>query len=454
MKYCPNCGCGNEDFSSLCSNCGATLISITSSTQKKRNTGNKKLLKISAAFAAACVLVGGVFAGVKLVGGNSLSRAYQRTTKAIAEEANEQKGISAVTSMLEKYENQGKYTLTIGYHNSALALDLSCDYSRNSKLMDGELLYTDAQTSVGVNYAVKKDVIQFTIPGVMQDVYGFSVDKMGKKLDTSAVSKLLPFDFSALRDLDFFQKTNAAKSLNKLTKGKLNVLKDSVKIQYLDKRILSLAGKDQTCKMYQVTWNEQTVNALLESLSTNPILSKLVGFVRELIPKIDGDCRCYISKDGYLVGVDLVSLGSKYLFVMEGEENPWDKFSLTVTSLTGEVTEYTGGLFNTDSGMQLYLKNQDEIFLGLDYSSDGKFSVYTDKYGTIVYGTAIASGDQISLEINLNSAAAGTQQLICTVSALEEKPKQLAKYYVDLLDMDLADWQRLLLDLGITASLS
>ena len=277
MKYCPNCGCGNEDFSSLCTNCGATLGTNEVIGKKKRNRGNGKILKIFAAVAAVGALGGGIFAGVKLLGGNTLSRAYQRTATAIVEEANEQKGVSSVTGLLEKYENQGKYTLEIGYQNSALAADLSCNYSRGSKLMDGTLRYTDSQTAIGLDYSIKKDVVQFTIPGVVQDVYGFSVNKMGQKLDKSPIGKLLPIDFTALSDLNFFQKTNTAKSLNKLTKGKLDVLKDSVKIQYLDKRTLSLDGESQTCKMYQVTWNEQAVNDLLQSLTENPILGKLVG---------------------------------------------------------------------------------------------------------------------------------------------------------------------------------
>lgn len=453
MKYCPNCGCENEDFSSLCTNCGSALGTAEAPGRKKRNRGSGKILKILAAVAAAGALGGGIFAGVKLLGGNTLSRAYQRTTSAIVEEANEQKGISAVTGLLEKYEDQGKYTLEIGYQNSTLEADLSCDYSRSAKLMDGELRFADGQSEIVLDYSVKKDVVQFTVPGVVQDVYGFSVNKLGDKLDKSPVTKLLPIDFSALSDLNFFQKTNAAKSLNKLTKGKLDILKDSVKIQYLDKRPLSLGGESQTCKMYQVTWNEQAVNDLLQSFSKNPVLGKLAGFLKDIVPKIDGDCRCYINKDGYLVGIDLVSLGSKYFFVMEGDENPWDKFSLTITSLSGEIREYTGGLFHTDAGMQLYLKNQEELFFGLDYATDGKFSVYTDKYGTIAYGTMLSSGDQLDLELNLNSEMMGSQKLTCSVSALEEKPEKLAKYYVDLLDMDLADWQRLLLDLGITASL-
>lgn len=454
MKFCPNCGCGNDDFSSLCTNCGSALGTSDAPGRKKRTRGSGKILKVIAAVAAVGALGGGIFAGVKLLGGNTLSRAYRRTTVAIAEEANQQKGISAVTGLLEKYENHGKYTLVFGYENSALAADLSCNYSRSAKLMDGELRYTDHQTAIGLDYSVKKDVIQFTIPGVVQDVYGFSVDKLGTKLNHSPIGKLLPIDFSALSDLNFFQKTNAAKSLNKLTKGKLNVLKDSVKIQYLDKRTLSLGGESQTCKMYQVTWNEQALNEVLQSLAKNPVLGKLVGFLKDIIPKIDGDCRCYINKDGYLVGIDLVSLGSKYFFVMEGQENPWDKFSLTITSLSGEIREYTGGLFHTDSGMQLYLKNQEDLFFGLDYSADGKFSVYTDKHGTIAYGTMLASGGQLDLELNLDSAMMGPQKLTCSVSELTDTPEKLAKYYVDLLDMNLADWQRLLLDLGITAALS
>ena len=427
MKFCPNCGSGNDDFSSVCSNCGAALGANQTAGKKKRKSGSGKILKIVAAVAAVGALGGGIFAGAKLLGGNTLSKAYQRTTAAIAEEAKEQKGISAVTGLLEKYEDQGKFTLEIAYQNSALETDLSCNYSRGSKLMDGTLQYADSQTTLDLDYSVKSDVIQFTIPGVVQDVYGFSVNKMGDKLNKSPIGKWLSIDFSALSDLNFFRKTNVAKSLNKLTKGKLDVLKDSVKIQYLDKRTLSLGGESQTCKMYQVTWNEQAVNELLQSLTKNPLLSKLVGFLKDIIPKIDGDCRCYISKDGYLVGIDLVSLGSKYFFVMEGQENPWDKFSLTITSLSGEVREYNGGLFHTDAGMQLYLKNQEELFFGLDYTTDGEFSVYTDKYGTIAYGTLLSSGDQLDLELNLNSEMMGSQKLTCTVSALEEKPEKLAK---------------------------
>lgn len=452
MKYCPNCGCENEDFSSLCSNCGGALSSAASAGKKKRNRGSRNILKVIAAVAAVGALGGGIFVGAKLLGGNALSKAYQRTTNAMVEDVNEQKGIAAVTKQLEKYESQGKYSLEIGYQNSALETELLCDYSRGAKLMDGDLRYADGQLEVDVTYSVKRDEIQFTIPGVVEDVYGFSVNDLGKKLDNSPVGKILPVDFTALSDINFFQKTNVAKSLDKFTNGKLNVLKDSIKIEYLDKRTVSIGNRSENCKMYQVTWNEQAVDELLQSLSGNPVLSKLAGFIKDIIPKIDGDCRCYINKDGYIVGIDLVSLGSKYFFVMEGEENPWDKFSLTITSLYGETKEYTGGLFNTDTGVQIYLKNQEELFFGTDYTNDGEFSIYTDKFGTIAFGTILSEGERTYLEVNLNSSTMGTQKFTCAISALNEKPEQLAKYHVDLLDMGLADWQRLLLDLGISAS--
>jgi hypothetical protein len=202
-----------------------------------------------------------------------------------------------------------------------------------------------------LDYSVKRGVVQFTIPGVVQDVYGFSVNKLGNKLGKSPVGKLLPIDFTALSDADFFQKTNIAKSLNKLTKGKFDALKDSVKIKYLDKRTLSFPSGSQPCKMYQVTWNEQALNDLLKSMTGNPVLSKLAGFIKDIIPQIDGDCRCYINEDGYLVGVDLVSLGSKYFFVMEGETNPWDQFSLTVTSLYGDTKVYTGSSISISTSL-------------------------------------------------------------------------------------------------------
>lgn len=452
MKYCPNCGCGNDETSSACSNCGAVLNTAATVTRRRRNRGGQNIVKIVVAIAAVAVVAGGIFAGTKLFGGNTFSKAYKRTTGAITEEVNGQKDISAVAKQLEKYEQQGKYTLDIGYQNSELSVNMQCDYSRGDKLMDGVIHYSDAQMDLDLDYSVKRGVVQFTIPGVVQDVYGFSVNKLGNKLGKSPVGKLLPIDFTALSDADFFQKTNIAKSLNKLTKGKFDALKDSVKIKYLDKRTLSFPSGSQPCKMYQVTWNEQALNDLLKSMTGNPVLSKLAGFIKDIIPQIDGDCRCYINEDGYLVGVDLVSLGSKYFFVMEGETNPWDQFSLTVTSLYGDTKVYTGGLSNTNQGMRLYLQNQDELFFEAEYNNDGSFSVYTDKFGTIVYGNLTVSNGCVNLEANLNSTMMGPQKLTCKVSALAGKPEQLTKYYVDLLDMSLADWQRLLLDMGISVS--
>lgn len=451
MKYCPNCGTGNEDYASACSGCGTALGGGSPGT-KRTPTGiaSGALVKIGAAIAAVGLVAGGVFLGAKLLKGNALSSAYEKTTDAFVEEVKVQRGIAAFTDLLDKYEDSGKYTLELIYQNDVLQLDSLCDYSRPAKKMTGELKYSDHRLEIGVDYAIKKDVIQFTCPGQLEDIYGFSVKKLGNKLNNSALTSLLPIDFSALSDVDFFAKSNWAEFLNQQSNGKFDILRDSVKVTYLDKREVQFATGAQKCRMYQVTWDEKALTDLINTLGGKGLMAKLVGFVVDLVPQIDGDCRCYINEDGCLVGVDLVSVGNRYLFMMEGTQNPWDKFTLTITSLYGDAKVYTGGLYSSADGIQMYLQNQEEIFLAIEYDNKGDFSVHTDKHGTIVYGNISVAGKEAALELNLGSAQMGTQKLVYRISALEEAPDQLSKYYVNLLDMDFADWQRLLLDLGIS----
>lgn len=461
MKYCPGCGMENDDMAVSCSMCGTMLPSsgMTGSKVGKRGGsggGNgKKLLLIGGCavlavglVAALIVLVSGIFPG------NALENASQKTLESFSEQIGKQNGVAAYTDAVQDHLDDGEYTMNLTYGSNGFTIGLDCDYSRKSKLMSGSIDYHDeAQLlDLSFDYSLKKDTFQFAYPAVMEDVYGFSLKKIGKKLDNSAILSMLQVELPEIGDLDFFKKTDMQDFLNQQSEGGLEKLKESVEITYLDERTLELSGRTEKCKMYQVTWSATAMDSLLKSLGGDGPMSELAGFVKEYLPEIEPDCRCYVNSDGYLVAIDMVSMGNKYVFLLQGTQNPWDKFTLEVTSLYGESKVYNGGLYSGDSGIQLYLRNEDEIFLGIEYDDNGDFSVYTEKHGTMLQGNIDVTATGAALDLTLNSEQIGPQHLQYSLSELEQTPQQLSKYYVDLLDMNLSDWQRLLLDLGVSLS--
>ena len=57
------------------------------------------------------------------------------------------------------------------------------------------------------------------------------------------------------------------------------------------------------------------------------------------------------------------------------------------------------------------------------------------------------------LTLYMNTISTGEETIQFSVGELKNKPAQLGKEYVDVFEMGLVEWQRLLMNLGISTSM-
>lgn len=440
MKFCDACGAANEEYASVCYACGAALPGSEPVGKKKGSFSiPKPVLIIGAAVLAVALIVGCIFL---VLSGNEtdIASAYDRTRAAF-------EGDSAGQTQLEKFLDQangylkvGDYTIYLSYSGST-QLELQTDYARGDKQLQGTI------TTMGLQLAYSADnkVMQFSVPGQFDNVYGFKLSQAEKLTENPVLGYALQGANLDL-DFDFFATTDLETYFEGIAGEEYEAFLDSVEIKELDEQALG----GEKCKVYEITWSSEASNKLISAVGSLGTLPQIGSLVNALTPELEPECRCYVNSDGYLVGLDFVSAGAQCLLVLEGEDNPWDAFSLTVNSVYGETLYYTGALERNGDAMRVYLSGESGTLVSLDYdNASGAFALYTEDHGQLLKGQVTAGGSEAKLTLEWDAGEAGVQQVTLVLSELENKPRQLSENYIDLLDMSISDLTRLMLDLGI-----
>lgn len=447
MIFCNECGAANEDGSTICYECGAML---TYEAPVKKRTGIPKPVLIGGVALLMVALVVGVVLLVLSGSKATLNSALDKTLSAFCDGNAAHTQTREFVDLLNDFLKDGDYTMTVEV-DGITQMSLVNNYSRGDKKMQGtfagQVDLNGSAMSLDLAYSVDKKVIQFSVPGRFDNVYGIQIDKVDSLLNNPIFSTLLSGNSSALNlDMDFFSGSDLDTYFEDMAGDELEALKKSLEVEELDEKELN----GQVCQVYKVTWSSDAASELVVAIGGLGKLPQIGELISSLIPELEPECRCYVNKDGYLVGLDFATAGAQCLFALEGKDNPWDTFSLTVNSIYGETLYYAGAMERTGSGVSFYLEDASGTLLRLDYSTlSGNFSFYTKDAGQLLSGQLQSADDRLSMTLEWEIEGTGLQQLRFGMAELDAKPQQLSKNYIDLLDMSLTDLTRFLLDLGI-----
>ena len=444
MKFCTNCGAANEDSQIICTECGMLLPETAPGGRKK---GIPKLaLGIGAGVLALGLAIGGIAWGVSLLGGNDEEDAYDKTMGQFAEMGEDKTRLQQFLDQTGSLLTGGEYTLGATWENENASVQWDMDYSRDAKQLNGGIYYSNTAkgSELELNYSASDEEVQLALPQKTANIYGFNIPEFEKKYRNSLVLSLLPISLPEELDLDFFVQPKGDNLLENLAGGGYDMLLSAIEVEELGERNLTVAGETQTCQAYRVTWSGEDDSGSFD------FLPSVTDLLDAILPDVEPDCLFYINAEGCLIGADFVSKGSQYLFVLEGKENLWDKFSLTKNSLHDDPVVYSGAMVEDGEKLRLYLEGEAGEVWSFDYDdSTGAFTMNTAQTGQILHGEVLMSQEETALRMDWALANSGEQELVLTVTDLQQQPEPLTKGYTDLLDMSLTDWQRLMLELGV-----
>lgn len=457
MATCPSCGLENSDFDSVCSMCGASLDTAGSTVAPKgkkirSKSGKKLLISLVVGLAALGIGIGGAIIAQGLSVDAALLKAVNKTAASFTQSVDTSKDMAAHSASMIDLLDEGEYALRFEYELADVAVNADYDYSRKEKMMDGIAGLNYNGVDLSANFSVEDELLLVSSLGKMENVYGIKVDEISEWLESSPVGSFLPEEVINQIDVDFFKKWDIKNVFQLDSSKELKSFVKSTKVKYLDEKTISGTSVTIPCKVYQVTWDENAANKLLSAMKAQGGRAEIGAAIAGVILKLDPDIRCYVNEDGVLVGADLVSAGVRYVFLLEGEERLWDQFSLTITTLTGSKEVYMGGVDNSGDATVLHLKNEYTTFLELHLDENGDFALITKDAGEVLRGNISAASSATQFEIKMDIPELGETRLACSVSELKDDPEPLAEHYMDVLKMDISDWQRLLFDLGLLAS--
>lgn len=445
MKICTCCGSANDDSSSICGYCGA-MLPQEASGGKKSNAPTKLLAILGAVLCVAMISVGIFF----LLRGNSTKvvNAGSRTVSEVISKLEEDSEIEQLVKQVQTLSSKGRYTLGVSYRSQDVELTLKNHYSRGGKQMQGNLEFAESSQDIhlNINFSANKRTVLFIPSESALNVYGFKMKDLSQKYRSSFLYSIFPIDIPENLDKLLFSKNKVDGILKNGSNGSLQSLINSIEVEAMDTRQLNIGGTMQKCRVYHVSWSEQMLSELLKTNKSETLLGSVKELIKKILPKIDPDCTVYINTSGYIVGVDFVSAGVQYQLLMEGSKNIWDTFTLKKNSLYGEPEVYTGSAVCDANGVQITLESGSRTLFRFTYDKATKeFILSTEGAGTIVRGNIQVSGDTVGMTFVWD----GDQEIAWNIAPLAQTPSQLSKKYIDLFDMDLTDWQRLLFDLNV-----
>lgn len=442
MKFCSQCGAANEDTMFICYSCGAELEAQQINTGKKRGLKiPKPVLTITGIVLSAALVVSGIVLAVSSVGG-SMSKAVNRTAKALGGNKENLTQVERFYSVASDRLSKGEYTMNATFSGGTVDLQIQMDYSRPEKQLRGEIVLN----GYDVEYSAKKDIVQIHFPGEYE-IYGFDVkdiNKVTKKineyLNKPLLKSLFPRQLPTDLKIDFFKKTDLKDSFDSIAGEEFDAFCKSLKVEKWNDETILRGGKTEVCWVYKVSWKSEALRKFLGALGSGGYLPNVGDWLNALLPELDPYLYCYINQEHYVVGIRFATAGNKCQILLEGEENPWDKIVLTVETMTGEIKAYEGARDRYGETFELYLKNAagDKQFAVSYDNESGEFDVWTARMGSLLTGKINCKKEESSIKINWRTPEFGLQTLFWSITDLQNKPDQLGEKYSDLKEIG---WQ-------------
>lgn len=450
MKTCVFCGTTNDDSADVCSVCGGALpdsgYSSGSAGRKKSGAGSKVwLIVLGAVLACAAVVLLIFVLSPKLSLARSSKETFQLLPRAI-----EAKSDVVFSKQLTKKVSDGKFSAQLEWSNATATVATDFAYSRPRKIISGTARIADSQSNLDLSlrYSVDKNIVEVSFAENGFNVYGFKRKDFAEKYGNSMVSTLAS-NMPESSGLSVLQKQPVASDFSTQFKKTCNAFLKSVEVERLGKTTIYINDAARECRAYKLKWGEEAAKKFTDFLSSNGLSTVLSEKLIPIISKIEPECICYVDKNGKLAGVDFVYIGQQCSFALAGESNPWDSFTLKVGSVYGGTVIYSGGIVRDGNMLYISLENGTDVLFQLAYNtSTGEYVLNTKNYSELLRGQFLSSSGKFTFAVYFDDAG-DTSCLKLTVSELDAKPERLAKKYIDILDMSLSDWQRLLLDIGV-----
>lgn len=449
LKTCV-CGAEFDDDVMVCNSCGTALTGgLQQGGRRRRSSGNSKIwIFLVAIVAVLALVITGVVVAFSGRTDVTLGRACLKSFREFSSFVEEESNVADMVGGLAGHLKDGNFTGSIELNAEGLVLESDFDYARSEKVLAGSIDCQVAEMGLDLhmNYSADKEALQIMFPEGSYDVFGFRYSDMEKNYEDSLLAKVLPKGIGGDFGSKLFEEPSGISALGE----RFAAFVESLKIKEQDEREILVGGKTKRCSVYQVSWDEDAMKALVKSFGLNEKPAKFGKKFAALLEKLEPECLCFVDKSGKLIGINVVTLGKQYTFLLEGKDNLWETFSLTETSLSKETVCYTGRLEKNGSVLMFSLKNEGIELCAVTYDEkDGAFAVHTNTMGTILEGNLTGNKNQSTIAFAWDVPEQGPVKIELTLKALEQKPERLAKEYRDLLSMSLIDWQRLLMSLDV-----
>ncbi len=491
MKICPVCGCTNKDSRKTCKACGNPLSGnatdpnsaysgsgYTTGTSSAYNTGTRyttnsgyntgtgyttdggyntgtdygqsggytsppaaappkrsgSTVKIVLIALGAVILIAAAVLLFTVFSPKAALYSAGKTTLCRLPDAIERKSDLVLTSsVIQQKISDGKLSAELEWDNDYFHLFTDFDYSRPKKLLSGsaQLRENTYGLDVDVAYSIQKTTFEMRFSDTSLNVYGCDLEDLSEKVSSS--SSTLPINL--FKNSSGLSVSQAKKNLKAFIKA--------VEVEKKGKTTVYINDTAQNCKVYELTWSEKSAEKLTKSL--NGGISALGSKLLSLFSKIEPELTCYVNGSGEIVCVDFIYAANRCSLYLKGTDNPWDSFDLTVKTVSGSEYTYSGGIVREGNTMRISLTYETDRLFELDYDTDsGKF-VLNIREAEILRGKFLSDGKTCTVAV-YDDGELGTVQL--TVSKIKADPERLSKKYIDILDMSLTDWQKLILDVA------
>ena len=429
MKTCQNCGTVNDDSLDYCRSCGQWLegsgyterARIDVIPAGKPKIGRILLIVLGAILALAAVTLVLLFTlSPKL----SLLRAG-KSTYDLLPKALSQEGIQVSSSQPLQALAQGKASGAISFSGEGYSVETSFDYSKEEDLFSGdaEISFDEYGLSFGMDYSVDGTVFKLVIPAIGDEVYGLDLEEY---VTSGAVDESLSPLGALFVDIPTDEAAAFVRAVNVEKVGKSTVATDK---------------GDRKCRVYEISWDEDSAEKFEELLSDSGEVSEIVSCLIDQPEASDARLLCYVS-GGKILRLDAEVFGkTQYSLVLRGASNPWDSLDFTVYYGDGTKDTFSIDSESEDGTLRIVYSLNGEALATLTYDVEtGSFSLFSEILGEeLVNGRFVCTEDELSLAVY---SIQGTDvDLELTITEFAAEHEAITGAYADIQSID---WSSLL----------
>lgn len=444
---CPVCGAWAAPGDSVCASCGSTLTDMGGNGGGKQKFTLSAPVKWIAAGVAAVAMTVAVVLMVLNSGPRQVAQAAENMGSAFSRQLQQMPTLTAFINNQAALSDADQFRATVDLSGANLELVGHVNYDSRNKALDGYVAYENDPENVDLEFDFSSDNRDFCLSAdrLTADIYGFAL----KDFSRVPLAKLLPLPTDEEGGLILFPSGDLDEQMEDRLGDSWKKFRDSIEVDEINERQMSVGGVVQNVRAFEITWDTNAALSVMGGLlgRGESFLSGFAGFFSAMEP----DCRIYMNEDDILVAADFVLAGNKCTIEFSGTENIWESCRLTSIAMGGVEGAVTGYLTSGRNGIDARIQWQDKMEYYFNYQdATGKFELGAARNGTVWYvdGSITSRNGGAGITCQGYWGDLGLVSVGFQMEPLTEKPRQLADKYVDLTDMNISDWQRLLIELS------